>query len=86
MAQTLAEADAIGEARGRNGVVVFVGYMRRYVTALGRLKDLIAGKEIRYVRVRDIIGRVGAALYFSFTRILGLNRRKVLQGYREMEI
>ena len=47
MAQTVAEADAIEQARVDNGVVVFVGYMRRYATALERLKDAIKGKEIK---------------------------------------
>jgi len=47
MAQTLAEADAIEEARVRNGVVIFVGYMRRYATALDRLKEAIKGKTIK---------------------------------------
>ncbi len=59
MAQTLAEADAIEEARKRNGVVMFVGYMRRYATALGRVKEAMEGDELKYVRVRDIIGKVG---------------------------
>ena len=47
MAQTLAEADAIEEARIKNGVVIFVGYMRRYATALDRLKEAIKGKTIK---------------------------------------
>lgn len=47
MAQTEAEADAIEKARVDNGVVVFVGYMRRYATALERLKEAIKGKEIK---------------------------------------
>lgn len=47
MAQTLKEADDIEEARVRNGVVVFVGYMRRYATALERLKEVIKGKKIK---------------------------------------
>lgn len=59
MAQTLAEYDAVEEARVRNGVVVFVGYMRRYAPALERLKEEIKGKTVKYVRVRDIIGNVG---------------------------
>ncbi|TYJ54255.1 hypothetical protein B9479_005100 [Cryptococcus floricola] len=56
MAQTLAEYDAVEEARVRNNVVIFVGYMRRYAPALERLKKEIEGKQIKYVRVRDIIG------------------------------
>lgn len=59
MAQTLAEYDAVEEARVKNGVVIFVGYMRRYALALERLKEEIKGKSIKYVRVRDIIGNVG---------------------------
>jgi predicted dehydrogenase len=47
MAQTLEEADAIEEARVKNGVVVFVGYMRRYAVALDRLKEAIKGKTIK---------------------------------------
>lgn len=47
MAQTLEEADAIEDARVKNGVVVFVGYMRRYATALDRLKEAIKGKTIK---------------------------------------
>ncbi|WWD09095.1 hypothetical protein V865_007215 [Kwoniella europaea PYCC6329] len=56
MAQTLREYDLVEEARVKNNVVIFVGYMRRYATALERLKEEIKGKEIKYVRVRDIIG------------------------------
>ncbi|ORY30209.1 hypothetical protein BCR39DRAFT_153929 [Naematelia encephala] len=56
MAQTLAECEAIEAARVKYGVVIFVGYMRRYATALERVKEAIKGKKIRYVRVRDIIG------------------------------
>ncbi|OWT40795.1 hypothetical protein C362_01008 [Cryptococcus neoformans Bt1] len=56
MVQTLKEADAVEEARVRNSVVIFVGYMRRYATAFTRFKEAIAGKDIKYVRVRDIIG------------------------------
>lgn len=60
MVQTLSEADALEEARKRNNVVIFVGYMRRYATAFKRFKDAINGKDIKYVRVRDIIGGVSA--------------------------
>ncbi|ORX35856.1 hypothetical protein BD324DRAFT_591908 [Kockovaella imperatae] len=56
MAQTEAEADAIEAARVKNKVVIFIGYMRRYATALEVLKKAIHGKTIKYVRVRDIIG------------------------------
>ncbi|WWD22402.1 hypothetical protein CI109_106893 [Kwoniella shandongensis] len=70
MAQTLAEYDAVEEARVRNGVVIFVGYMRRYATALERMKEEIKGKEIKYVRVRDIIGNNK-----YFTSQSGMNQR-----------
>jgi hypothetical protein len=60
MAQTFPEAEAIEEARKRNGVVIFVGYMRRFAPALALLKAEIEGKQIRYVRVRDIIGKASA--------------------------
>jgi predicted dehydrogenase len=77
MAQTEAEADAIEAARQRNGVVIFVGYMRRYATALLRMKEVLAGKEIKYVRVRDIIGRVSDAAPGGVTdeRLDAENRR-----------
>ena len=60
MAQTVEEADAIAAARKNNHVVIFVGYMRRYAEALSRVKQVIKGEEIKYVRVRDIIGRVSS--------------------------
>nr|ODO04391.1 hypothetical protein L204_00750 [Cryptococcus depauperatus CBS 7855] len=44
MARTLAEYDGVEEARARNGVVVFVGDMRRFAPALERWK--IKGKDI----------------------------------------
>jgi predicted dehydrogenase len=47
MAQTLDEADRVEKARVESGVVVFVGYMRRYARALDRLKEAIKGKEIK---------------------------------------
>ncbi|KAK4689402.1 hypothetical protein P7C73_g709, partial [Tremellales sp. Uapishka_1] len=56
MARTFAEADAIEAARVRNGVVIFVGYMRRYALALQRVKEEIGERQIKYLRVRDIIG------------------------------
>jgi predicted dehydrogenase len=59
MAQTEAEADAIEKARVDNGVVVFVGYMRRYATALERLKEAIKGKEIKCESRGDGAGRGG---------------------------
>lgn len=59
MALTHADAKAIVEAEKRNGVVIFVGYMRRYAAAYERMKEEIASiKNIRYATVRDIIGLV----------------------------
>nr|ODN86630.1 hypothetical protein L203_03877 [Cryptococcus depauperatus CBS 7841] len=45
MARTLAEYDEVEEARARNGVVVFVGDMRRFAPALERWTK-IKGKDI----------------------------------------
>jgi predicted dehydrogenase len=58
MVQTEKEADALEAARTRNRVVIFIGFMRRYALAYKRFKEEIAGQEIKYVRVRDIIGDV----------------------------
>ncbi|GBG11187.1 oxidoreductase [Paenibacillus agaridevorans] len=58
MCLTSSEADAIIEARDRNGVKVMVGYMRRYaapfVQAVQEIRDI---GPIHYARVRDIIGQ-----------------------------
>jgi len=57
MCLTFAEADAIREARDRNGVTVMVGYMRRYAAAFAEAVKEIGGLEsVAYARVRDIIG------------------------------
>lgn len=57
MCMTLREADEIGAAQAQAGVVVQVGYMRRYapafVEAIGTLAEL---GEIRLARVHDVIG------------------------------
>jgi predicted dehydrogenase len=66
MAQTLAECDAIAAAMKRNGVVIFVGYMRRYAGAMEPMKKALEGKKIKYARVRDIIGRVSRSVAPSF--------------------
>jgi hypothetical protein len=60
MVQTEKEADELEAARVRNNVVVFVGFMRRYALAFKRFKEEIAGQDIKYVRVRDIIGDVSS--------------------------
>lgn len=58
MCLTERDADAIIEARDAAGVQVMVGYMRRfapaYLQAMEEVKEL---GEIRYARVRDIIGQ-----------------------------
>lgn len=52
------EAEAIIRARDKAGVVVMVGYMRRFAPAFVRAKELVAGMgEITHAHVRDIIGR-----------------------------
>ncbi|OXG73217.1 hypothetical protein C348_06179 [Cryptococcus neoformans Gb118] len=57
MALSHRDANAIEEARIKNGVVCFIAYMRRYATAFLRVKDMVKkSNSIRYVRVRDIIG------------------------------
>ncbi|EIW72159.1 hypothetical protein TREMEDRAFT_26442 [Tremella mesenterica DSM 1558] len=64
MAQTLAECDKIAKVSKETGKIVFVGYMRRYAPALLELKEILKGHEndIKYVRVRDIIGN---NMYFT---------------------
>lgn len=57
MCLTFAEADAIIEARDRNGVQIMVGYMRRYAASFVEAVKEIGGLDnITYARVRDIIG------------------------------
>lgn len=59
MALSHVDAKAIQAAQDRNGVVVFVGYMRRYAPALELAKSEVKSMDkIHYVRVRDIIGPV----------------------------
>jgi len=54
---TLEEANAIIRARDAAGVQVMVGYMRRFAPAFLEAVDHVRSlNEIRYVRVRDIIG------------------------------
>ncbi|GAA5954600.1 hypothetical protein JCM8115_004638 [Rhodotorula mucilaginosa] len=52
------EAEAIADAAKNNeGVVIFVGTMRRYATAFERMKEEVQKlQSIHYVTVRDIIG------------------------------
>jgi predicted dehydrogenase len=58
MCLTLADAEAMIAARDAAGVSLMVGYMRRFAPALteaaARIPEL---SPLRYVRVRDIIGR-----------------------------
>ena len=58
MAMTLEDADAIIAAQQRTGLIVQVGYMRRYasafVEAVARVKQL---EDIRMARVHAVIGR-----------------------------
>jgi len=57
MTLNLSDADAIIEARDRNGVQAMVGYMRRFAPAFIEAVDAIKTfDEIRYVKLRDIIG------------------------------
>jgi len=57
MCLTEMEADAIIDAKHRNGVKIMVGYMRRYTASfLEAVKEIGGMDKIQYVRVRDIIG------------------------------
>ncbi|KZO93596.1 NAD-P-binding protein [Calocera viscosa TUFC12733] len=57
MALTFEDADAIAAAAAKAGVVVFIGYMRRYAPALKQAIELLGGHEkIEYAKIRDIIG------------------------------
>ncbi len=57
MAQTLDEADAIAAAGVENGVVVFVGHAA-VCYCYDTVKEVMEGKDIKYVRVKDINGQV----------------------------
>jgi hypothetical protein len=58
LANTLSEVDELEKARAESGMIVFVGYMRRYAAAVDLVKRRLEGKGIRYVRVRELIGSV----------------------------
>jgi predicted dehydrogenase len=54
---SLASAQRMLEAEGKSEGRVFVAYMRRYATAMQTfLKEMPAKEDIKFVRVRDIIG------------------------------
>jgi predicted dehydrogenase len=58
MCLSMREAEQILEARDRSGAMVMVGYMRRFAPAFLEAKEVLGSLgEIRYARVRDIIGR-----------------------------
>jgi predicted dehydrogenase len=57
MCLTLREADALVDAQQRTGLVLQVGYMRRYPAAFRAACDAVADlHEIRFARVRNILG------------------------------
>lgn len=59
LANTLKEVDELERARvDSDGCVVFVGYMRRYAGPVRLVQERLEGKEIKYVRVRELIGSV----------------------------
>jgi hypothetical protein len=62
LANTLKEVDQLEQARIEAGgdCIVFVGYMRRYATAVDLVKERIRDKGIKYVRVRELIGSVSS--------------------------
>lgn len=52
------EAEAIIDARDRNGTTVMVGYMRRFAPAFLEAKELLPSLgRINFARVHDVIGR-----------------------------
>lgn len=58
MCLSMREAQEIIDARDRSGKTVMVGYMRRFAPAFLEAKEALAELgEVRYARVRDIIGR-----------------------------
>ena len=58
MCLTLAEAEAIIQARDETGIQVMVGYMRRFAPAFVQaVAEVRALDKINYARIRDIIGR-----------------------------
>ena len=70
MCITLREADAIIEARRKAGVIVQVGYMRRYAPAFIRASQLVqAMNAIRLARVHDVLGR-NALMIEPTTRVI----------------
>jgi predicted dehydrogenase len=57
MCLTLREADALVAAQERTGLVLQVGYMRRYAEAFAEARRFVAELgEIRLARVRDVLG------------------------------
>jgi predicted dehydrogenase len=58
MTLTLADADAMIQARDEAGVQIMVGYMRRYAPAFTKaLEEMKSVGKIQYARIRDIIGQ-----------------------------
>jgi len=58
MCMTLREADEIAAAQQRSGVIVQVGYMRRYAPAFVAAREVLQQLgPIRLARVHDVIGR-----------------------------
>jgi predicted dehydrogenase len=58
MCLSMREAGQIIDARDRSGATVMVGYMRRFAPAFLEAKEQLRSLgDIRYARVRDIIGR-----------------------------
>lgn len=58
MCLSLREAEAIIDARNRNGTTVMVGYMRRFAPAFLEAKELLPDLgRVNFARVHDVIGR-----------------------------
>lgn len=58
MALSHRDANAIEEARIKNGVVCFIAYMRRYATAFLRVKEIVKkSNSIRYGKCHDCLSQ-----------------------------
>jgi predicted dehydrogenase len=71
LANTLYEVDELEKARVESGMIVFVGYMRRYAGAVDLVKERLKGKVIKYVRVRELIGSVSPLSTSLLLSLLG---------------
>lgn len=86
MCLTLGEADAIIKAQKAAKRIVQVGYMRRYADAFLEACRIVRGlPEIRFARVRDIIGKNSLIIERTSKVIRGkdISPERVRQGQRK---